>query len=311
MSETGERTVALKEAFDALIRSSHRTLLGREVDDQWHGPFLQELMKRSQSQSLDEVTTFFLQLVYNSPEGQNRAALVTRDRAFEFLTARGGPVRPAPLQCLSAGPSAYTAMLLKRAGLRKWAGPFDWMTIPAGAVLDCIADDCTSLLNPAQYEPIPVRDRPEGSLGHLCLHKKLSERHGPTIFHRVDPATPEGFAYLERCVLRFRDALRGLHGKMLVQVLEEDDQTAEVFAETGEVLDRVARGAHLVTVAKLEGAPAGPFPEIELSEVRGAHRLLRCRTLSRMTGLAHEDQLDDVVIFRGLLAAPELEQPTG
>ncbi|MBY0336098.1 MAG: papain-like cysteine peptidase [Acetobacteraceae bacterium] len=310
MSEANEGVVGLRQALEAVIHAGHRAILGREVEQGWVAVFLQELTTRCQSQSLEEVTAFFLQLLYNSPEGAARAASLTRDQVLERILPSTFGGRPVIPPCISAGPTPLSASLLRRAGLRRWAGPLDWMTMPPAAVLDCIADDFHLLLNPAEHESVPPRERPEGSLGHLALHKRLTARHGPTHFHRWDPTTPEGYAALERAVLRMREALRGLHGKMLLQVAAEDDDTLRVFAEMTELLDRVGRGVTFVHVAILEDGLAAPFPEMELHELRGTHRLLRCRPVSAMGTLGFADLLDEVVILRGALAAPGLDQPT-
>jgi hypothetical protein len=179
------------------------------------------------------------------------------------------------------------------------------MTIPAEAVRDCLVDDFAMLMAPHEHEEIPPEERPPGAPGYLCRHARFSQLYGPTLFHLHDPLTEQGYAALERAVLRLREALRGLHGKLLVQLVEEEPNTADVFAETAEFLDRSARGATLVTVALVEGRPEGPFPEMELGMVQGPHRLLRCRPLSLIQGIAFRDVLDDVVMLRGALAAPQ------
>ena len=72
------------------------------------------------------------------------------------------------------------------------------------------------------------------------------------------------------------------------------------------MLDRSARGAILVTIAIVAGPPSGPFPEMELAQARGVHRFLRCHTLSEPEGLGYPDPLDEIVLLRGALAAPQI-----
>jgi hypothetical protein len=167
-------------------------------------------------------------------------------------------------------------------------------------------DDFQMLMLPSEHEHIPASVRPPGTAGDLCRHTRFSELYGSTMFHVHDPTTPKGFAALERAVLRTREALRGLHTKLLIQVTEEFDNTREVFAETAEFLDRTARGAVLVTIATVEGKPEGPFPEMELAEALGPHRLLRCRLIGDTQDIAYNDPLDEVVMLRGALASPSL-----
>jgi hypothetical protein len=296
-----------REVLETVIRATHISFLGRQVDSSWLLAFVDELTRRGATQSLDEVVTEFLRIIYTSPEAQTRLMANLGGRGIEDVIAPGLGSRPSPLACISVGCSPRAAGMLKRGGLRRWAGPFDWMTIPPEAVRDAIVDDCAGLLMASEYEPIPPEERPIGSEGHLCRHVRLSELYGPTIFHRYDPSEAAGYASLERACLRFREALRGLHGKLLLQVTDETSRSIPAFEDTADMLDRSARGAILVTVALVEGPPSGPFPEMELAHTRGVHRYLRARILSEPVGTAFPDPLDEIVLLRGALAAPQIK----
>lgn len=296
----------LRDVLEAVIRGSHLALLKRDVDPQWLTNFAGELQRRLGEQSLLDVTTDFIRIIATSEEAQKRLLTGGSGKPTEYLVIPALNARPAALSCIAFGCEPPVAGMMRRAGLRRWAGPFDWMTIPPEAVRDCLVDDFNLLMQPDEHEHIPASVRPPGSMGHLCRHTRFSELYGSTIFHVQDPTAREGFAALERAVLRTREALRGLHGKLLIQVTEEFDNTAEVFAETAEFLDRTARGATLITIAVVEGAPAGPFPEMELAQSLGPHRLLRCRLLAGTQEMAYVDPLDEVVMLRGALASPAL-----
>jgi hypothetical protein len=296
----------LRDVLEAVIRGSHLALLKRDVDPQWLTNFSLELQRRLSEQSLLDVTSDFIRIIATSEEAQKKQISGGVGKPTEYLMAPVLTSRPAALSCIPFGCEPPVAGMMRRAGLRRWAAPFDWMTIPPEAVRDCLVDDFTLLMSPAEHEHIPASVRPPGSTGHLCRHTRFSELYGSTIFHVKDPTTKDGFAALERSVLRMREALRGLHGKLLVQVTEEFDNTREVFAETAEFLDRTARGAALVTIAVVEGVPEGPFPEMELAESLGPHRLLRCRLLGRTQDITYQDPLDEVVMLRGALASPAL-----
>lgn len=302
----------LRDVLEAVVRGAHLALLERNVAPDWVEPFVSELQHRIKSKSLADVTADFIRIIATSEEAKAKLpALLGAGSAggaagggLQSLAAPAIAARPAALACIGLGGMPAAAGILRAAGLRRWAGPLDWMTIPAEAVRDALVDDFSLLMLPAEHQPIPANDRPPGQPGFLCRHARYSEQYGPTLFHVADPTTPDGYAALERGVLRLREALRGLHGKLLLQLVEEDRDTAQVFAQTAEFLDRTARGATLVTVALVAGDPEGPFPEMELAEAIGPHRLLRCRTLSGTDGLGFADPLDDAVILRGALAAP-------
>ncbi|WP_431303564.1 hypothetical protein [Sediminicoccus sp. BL-A-41-H5] len=297
-----------RDVIEALVRATHVSFLGRSVDHTWLAAFTDELLRRGATESLDEVVTDFIRIIYTSPEAQNRLMKTLGGRGMEAIIAPGLATRPSPLACIGAGCTPRVAGMLKRAGLRRWAGPFDWMTIPAEAVRDSIVDDCAGLLMASEYEPIAPEDRPPESDGHLCRHMRLSELYGETIFHHYDPSEPTGYASLERATLRFREALRGLHGKLLLQVVEENANSASTFADTADMLDRSARGVILVTIALVEGPPPGPFPEMELAQTRGVHRYLRARVISEQEGIAFTDPLDEIVLLRGALGAPQVSK---
>jgi hypothetical protein len=301
----------LRDVLEAVVRGAHLALLERNVAPDWLTPFVGELQHRLKSKPLAEVTADFIRIIATSEEAKAKLpALIGAvgtggGGGLQALAAPAVAARPAALACIALGAMPPAAGILRAAGLRRWAGPFDWMTIPAEAVRDALVDDFSLLMLPAEHQPIPASERPPGQPGFLCRHARYSELYGPTLFHVADPTTPDGFAALERGVLRLREGLRGLHGKLLLQLVEEDRDTARTFAQTAEFLDRTARGATLVTVALVEGSPEGPFPEMELAEAAGPHRLLRCRTLSGTDGIGFADPLDDAVILRGALAAPQ------
>jgi hypothetical protein len=293
---------SLRQVVGLVVEAAHRGILRRGVDSEWLLRFIEELERRCETSPLDEVAADFIRIIAECPEAQDRLTSLPQ-RGADALVAPALVARPAPLHCIPLGCIPAAAGVLRRAGLRRWPGPFDGMTIPPAAVRDSLADDFAALLHAAQYEAMAEDARPAGAAGHLCRHSGFSARYGETLFHHHDPSTAEGYAALERSVLSLRQALRGLHGKMLFQLAEETPDTLAIFAETAALLDRMARGAALAMVVLLPGPPEGPFPEMELAESFGPHRLLRCRTLSEAEEAgAYPDPLDEVVMMRGALA---------
>jgi hypothetical protein len=168
--------VPLRETLESLVKATHLALLGRKVDPTWLVNFSDELGRRLKTQSLVEVMADFLNIIHASPESQKRLAVSSDARgAIENVIAPGLAARPSPLACIGLGCTPQTAGMLRRAGLRRWAGPFDWMSIPAEAVRDSIIDDCAGLLMASEYEPVEEQDRPPGSKGYLCRHRRFSE----------------------------------------------------------------------------------------------------------------------------------------
>lgn len=285
-----------------LVQGTHQGILRRNVDAEWHRSFTTELMRRAETMDLQSVVSGFIRLIHDCPESQDRTLGLLADRTMGPFVQPMLALRPSPIAAIALGCTPRAAGMLRRAGLRRWAGPFDWMTLPATAVRDALADDLLALTNPRHIERIPLAERPEESAGFLARHTRYSTQRGDTIFHHRDPTTEEGFAALERAAARLREALRGLHGKMLLQVVEEEPSTPATWDETSDVLDRFGRGCALVTVALVEGEPEGPFPEMELAQSRGPHRLLRMRPLSKPTTMGFTDPMDELVLLRGALS---------
>ncbi len=292
----------LQDFLALLVQGTHQGILQRNVDPEWHRAFTAELMRRAETTDLQSVVSGFIRLIHDCPESQDRSMAMLADRNMGPFVQPMLALRPSPIAAIPLGCAPRAAGMLRRAGLRRWAGPFDWMTIPPAALRDALADDMLALTNPRHIERIPPAARPDDGPGFLARHTRYSSLHGETVFHHRDPTTEDGFAALERAAARMRETLRGLHAKMLLQVVEEAPGTAEVWGQTGELLDRFSRGAALVTVALVEGAPEGPFPEMELAQGRGPHRLLRMRPLSAPRPLGFTDPMDELVLLRGALS---------
>lgn len=100
----------------------------------------------------------------------------------------------------AACPCAY---MLRVAGLRTCSMPFDWIIPLPEQVMDMMHNDFADYLDKAQYtheaEPCTDALKPNG-----CAHTKYSD----TFFRHHCPVCFEAhYAYLERCVQRFRVAL--------------------------------------------------------------------------------------------------------
>ena len=97
---------------------------------------------------------------------------------------------------VSVGNACTCAFMLKDLGLKLKSYPFDWIISPQGMVEDCITTDFKDYLDSKQFYHTDDR---EGTT--YCHHKK----YGTNVFHHRCPLhNPEDFAYLQRCVDRFR-----------------------------------------------------------------------------------------------------------
>ena len=289
--------------FAGIANGVFQGLLGRQAGDDGLRIFRDTMFQDYLETDLAAFICRFVMMVAGSPEWRHRL-LAEQQRAIrlEFLPRHGVEMTSH----LSLGASGYTAGMLRRFGLRRWSGPFDWLSATPAMIREIIADDFTSFLDPASWQPIIAAERPDGRF-YQCRHTRYEDRHQqPCILHAADMTQPGGLAYMARCVTRFRQSMHGLANKILLQVVPEGDDPAREFRATADLLEGYGRSFQFVMVSLLPEHGEGPFPEIEPAMAHGRHRLLRARLLAPIIGIEAADMLDEVILLRAALAAPSL-----
>ncbi|MDP4025406.1 DUF1796 family putative cysteine peptidase [Methylobacterium sp. NEAU 140] len=199
---------------------------------------------------------------------------------------------PGGFNHISLGCNCQMAHVLKTLDLRGWTGPFDWIFSMPGMVRDCLADDFSDLVDPAQLESIPLPERrgPEIWRGR---HRLYRERHGlECVFNHHDPAASAAdYAFLTEGVRRLRTALDtpGTGNRLWMMThLHTPRPVAEAIDDL--LAARAARN-HL-TFLQLE--PGHPRVEVaEALDLRPTLRWLTVRTPSEPVGLRLADPADD------------------
>jgi hypothetical protein len=245
----------------------------------------------------------FIVMVVRSPEWLHRA-ISEQARAVrsEYLPKQG----VEGTGHVSLGASGFTSGMFKRFGLKRWSGPFDWLSASPAMIREIMADDFRRFLNPDAWEAIAAEDRPDGRY-FLCRHSYYQARHQEAcILHAADMTQDSGLAYMERCVTRFRQSLQGLPNKIVLQVATEGDDPLREFRATADLLNDYGRSFQFVMVSVLPDHGAGPFPEVDPAMQHGPHRLLRARLLAPIIGIEASDPMDEMVLLRAALAAPSL-----
>lgn len=119
-------------------------------------------------------------------------------------------------ECISIGQRCSAATVIKVAGLRKAAYPFDWVFSGWGVekrIDSILNDDFKAFLDRSLYTPLVKNER--------CGHK----HYDVSYFNHKDPLNNDGdYAYYERCVERFRDQVRGETPTYLIRFCEHRDQ---------------------------------------------------------------------------------------
>jgi hypothetical protein len=194
---------------------------------------------------------------------------------------------------ISLGPHCYAAGLLHRAGLRRFSGPFDWIFASAPMVRHCLQDDFATLLDRHHFEPVPIEQRPD-PLYYRCQHRFYQLEFGVNyVFNHHDVWTDEGYAYLRRCVLRFRQAIAS--GPVLLaqarwdhmwNAASEFEQTVACLTDLG-----ISAGLNAFTV------DTRPTPDevpgvVPLAKI-GPHALYRVRRTEQWLATEFKDPADE------------------
>lgn len=205
---------------------------------------------------------------------------------------------------VSIGPQCLTSTLLKRAGLKAFSGPFDWIFSSLEMVGDCIETDFADLLNKDFLKPIPIERRPNPTVS-FANHMLYRARYElDSIFNHYDPRDPERYAYLRRCVRRMRTLLASDKPQLLLAIgrPEQCDQaaTARLFG----LLDRltVAVEAWVILVE-----PPDTTQSLTLVEVSGRHRIYRFAPYGAIDGIMFADERDNAFLIEQWRALIQLD----
>jgi hypothetical protein len=207
----------------------------------------------------------------------------------------------------SIGSQCLTATLLRAAGLRSWSGPFDWIFSNLRMVGDCIEDDFRAFLDPENLIPIApdLRAAPDIQFADHRLYRARYRLRA--IFNHSDPTRPEVYAYLERCVARFRSALRSGRPHLLVGVSTKAQGGRQAFVRLAGLLADHAAVELLVFMLR---DPA-PDRSTNLWEERGRHRLVDLHLPSPIAGIWFADAEDDRFLVETLQSLIRLDPSAG
>ncbi|RVT90064.1 hypothetical protein EOD42_23830 [Rhodovarius crocodyli] len=294
-----------EDLFAEMINGCFRALLGRDCGAEGIAYWKNERFQDFLVQGPDEFLLKFMPMIIGSNEWYQRHVATAMDavRAQMLHPHYGGAHSP---QVLSLGSTGYTSSMLRRFGMRRWSGPFDWLSATPEMVTDILSEDFAPLLDPDGWETINPADRPNPAW-YQSRNRKLEKRHGaPCILHSADMSTEAGQQYMARCVQRFQDAMRGVGNKLLLQVIEEDGEAERHFQEMSVLLNAIGRHFNFVLISVVKEQPEAPFPQIEPVLAAGPHRLLRFQPISRIQAASSADMLDELVLLRATLAAIQM-----
>jgi Putative papain-like cysteine peptidase (DUF1796) len=206
------------------------------------------------------------------------------------------PSEQAVAGIVSIGSHCYTSFALKRWGLKRFSGPFDWIFSGLGMVADCIADDFLALLDHRFYAPIPFEFR-RSQTSDFCDHTLYKEQYGlKSIFNHANPQEEKTYDLLTRCVSRFRGLLQSKDRNIFLGVCEEYRASVDDFHRVCDLLDKTIAGEALV-VSLLPPTETLDV-EFKLSLSRGRHKLYSMRPTRQLGALRFTSEFDDLLIRR-------------
>lgn len=115
------------------------------------------------------------------------------------------PERGAVAHVMSVGEFCMTTNLLRKLGVKKFSGPFDWHSTNIETILDCLRTRFQRYLDRSHYYYRPIDITQSKTLaGHIrCDHRLY-----PGSFTHHDPIkNASDYAYLCRCVQRWNSLL--------------------------------------------------------------------------------------------------------
>jgi hypothetical protein len=202
---------------------------------------------------------------------------------------------------VSIGSQCLTSALLQRAALKRFSGPFDWIFSNLRMVCDCIEDDFATLLDPAHIIAIPPETRTQPD-AQYAQHRFYQARYGlHSIFNHSDPTRPEVYAYLQRCVARFRDVLAADRPQLLLAVSPRAQGGRYAFDRLCGLLESRPN----VEVCAFILSEPGERRAIDLWAENGRHRLFHLHLTSGISGIQFAEWDDEAFVLdtlRGMIA---------
>jgi hypothetical protein len=209
---------------------------------------------------------------------------------------------PKPLPAIvSLGTHCFTSGLLRRWGLRSYAGPFDWVFSSAAMVAHCIEDDFATFLDPAQFRPVPVELRKAGASSNRVNHTYYQEQFGVEfVFNHHDVHLPEDFAHYQRTVQRFQAGLQSRDLHVYVLTCWHADGFLDAVTDLRSALARRTSNYRLLAYSVRESQhPQSPQLTPVLTEPDAAAYIFD--PISRWEPLQFQDLLDEHCLVHSIL----------
>jgi len=237
----------------------------------------------------DALSTLLHELMVN-PES-------VRANAPALLGALGDVAQPV----VSLGTRCFTSEFLKRQRLREWAGPFDWIFSNVAMIEHCVRDDFATFLDRALYRPVPLEERIHGPDVNRVDHLFYRDRFGVrNVFNHHDVHEDRDYAYLQRCVGRFRRALASpsQHVFLLFEA-DGSKRTLDQVKALAAALRDAGGGLHLLLAFLVDAErPTGLLPQARIGHEEPGLRVVHFASASPWLPLTFENPIDEVALAK-------------
>ena len=193
----------------------------------------------------------------------------------------------------SLGGLCHSAQLLKINGLKKASYPFDWIFSSTEMVEHCIKDDFKLFLDKTQYSDYNTNNKlKENQCEHSFYGEMVFKGEHKVIFNHHNPlSNPSDYAYLERCVNRFRELLKSDEPKTFVMFVGIDDLAK--YLDFSYFLNNHTNNHNLLVIQNYVAEKQSYI----LYERKGSGlKIIKVETISSTNGLEFNDKKDEVYL---------------
>lgn len=193
---------------------------------------------------------------------------------------------------ISIGSHCITSSVLKKNGLKRWSGPFDWIFSNIPMIAHCISDEFATFLDKSHHIKVDDKDR-IFTQHRKCNHAFYKENYGINyVFNHHDMTEIDNYNYFSRCVDRFLNALRN-DNNILINISQNFSRDG--FDDICSVVD-VYKNTTAFIFDVVHSTEDG-FG-VKLIEKNGRHELYKLDILGRLGPTHFTDTLDELFFCR-------------
>jgi len=203
---------------------------------------------------------------------------------------------------VAIGTHCFSASLLRRWGLRRWSGPFDWVFSSVPMVTHCIEDDFRDFLDRSLYAPVPIEQRRDGPTVNRVQHALFKQRFGVEyVFNHHDAHLDADHAYFTRCIERFRSCLKSDEPKVFVLTRTQGEGPAHDLIALRDALAQRCERFTLFAIDVPHRSAPRPLPGLEVTIEEPSLHACTLLPASHWEPLRFEDPIDEHAILRHIV----------